>query len=60
MAWATDTSTTNTPRASCLFAERQHAAAADRLTCYRTYCDHVPEDAAPQMTSLFIAKKTSL
>src|SRR4051794_15898509 len=42
------------------FAERQHAAAVDRLTCYRTYCDHVPEDAAPQMTSLFIAKKTPL
>ena len=42
------------------FAERQHAAAVDRLTCYRTYCDHVPEDAAPQMTSLYIAKQTSL
>ena len=42
------------------FAERQHAAAADRLTCYRRYCDHVPGEAAPQMTSLFIAKQTSL
>src|SRR5215207_8970540 len=42
------------------FAERQHAAAADRLTCYRRYSDHVPGDAAPQMTSLFIAKQTSL
>lgn len=42
------------------FAERQQAAARDRLTCYLTYCDHVPEDAAPQMTSLFITKKTSL
>ncbi|CCH89511.1 protein of unknown function [Modestobacter italicus] len=42
------------------FAERQHAAAADRLTCYRTYCHDVPEDAAPRMTSLFIAKRTSL
>src|SRR3954453_3021320 len=35
------------------FPERQHAAAADRLTCYRRYCDHVPSDASPQMTSLF-------
>ncbi|WP_147262046.1 DUF429 domain-containing protein [Blastococcus sp. TF02A-26] len=41
------------------FAERQHAAAVDRLTCYRTYCDHVPGDAAPQMTPLYIAKQTS-
>lgn len=48
------------PEGFASFAERQHAAAADRLTCYRTYCDHVPEDAAPQMTSLFIARKTSL
>src|SRR4051794_40530179 len=39
-------------------AERQYAAAVDRLTCYRIYCDHVPEDAAPQMTSLYIAKQT--
>ncbi len=48
------------PEGFASFAERQHAAAADRLTCYRTYCDRVPEDAAPQMTSLFVAKGTSL
>lgn len=42
------------------FAERQRAAAVDRLTCYRAYCDHVPDDATPQMTALFIAKRTSL
>jgi hypothetical protein len=40
------------------YFERQHAAAVDRLTCYRTYCDHVPEDAAPQMTSLYNACRT--
>src|SRR5829696_2283461 len=39
------------------FTERQHAAAVDRLTCYRTYCDHVPAEAAPQMTALYIAKQ---
>jgi hypothetical protein len=44
------------PEGFASFAERQHAAAVDRLTCYRTYCAHVPEDAAPQMTSLYIAK----
>lgn len=38
------------------YAERQEAAAVDRLTCYRVYCDHVPEDAAPHMTALYIAK----
>ena len=48
------------PEGFASFAERQQAAAVDRLTCYRTYCHHVPEDAAPQMTSLFIAKGTSL
>ena len=48
------------PEGFASFAERQQAAAVDRLTCYRTYCHHVPEDAAPQMTSLFIAKRTSL
>src|SRR3954470_4528883 len=48
------------PEGFASFAERQHAAAVDRLTCYRTYCDHVPADATPQMTSLFIAKGTSL
>lgn len=37
--------------------ERQHAAAVDRLTCYRTYCDHVPADAAPRMTALYLAKQ---
>jgi hypothetical protein len=47
------------PEGFVSFAERQHAAAVDRLTCYRTYCDHVPEDAAPQMTSLYIAKQRS-
>src|SRR4051794_12869043 len=45
------------PEAFGSFAERQHAAAADRLTCYRRYCDRVPVNAAPQMTSLFIAKQ---
>src|SRR3954447_4747849 len=45
------------PEGLASFAERQHAAAVDRLTCYRTYCDHVPEDAAPQMTSLYVAKQ---
>ena len=44
------------PEGFVSFAERQHAA-VDRLTCYRTYCEHVPEDAAPQMTSLYIAKQ---
>ncbi len=48
------------PEGFASFAERQHAAAVDRLTCYRTYCDHVPADAAPRMTSLFIAKRTPL
>ena len=48
------------PEGFASFAERQHAAAADRLTCYRAYCADVPDDAAPQMTSLFIAKGTSL
>jgi hypothetical protein len=46
------------PHGFALFAERQQAAAVDRLTCYRTHCDHVPEDAAPQMTSLYVAKHT--
>ncbi len=41
------------------FTERQHAAAVDRLECYRRYCDRVPGDAAPQMTPLFIEKQTS-
>ncbi len=45
------------PEGFASFAERQQAAAVDRLTCYRTYCDDVPEDAAPQMTSLYIAKQ---
>ncbi|MGY1754838.1 hypothetical protein [Blastococcus sp. SYSU D01042] len=40
------------------FAERQHAAAVDRLTCYRAYCEDVPADAAPQMTSLYLAKQS--
>lgn len=48
------------PEGFASFVERQHAAAADRLTCYRTYCDHVPEEAAPQMTPLYIAKQTWL
>jgi hypothetical protein len=47
------------PEGFASFAERQRAAAVDRLTCYRSY-GHVPEDAAPQMTSLFITKRTSL
>lgn len=36
--------------------ERQEAAAADRLTCYRVYCDDVPADAKPRMTDLFAEK----
>jgi hypothetical protein len=48
------------PEGFVSFAERQHAAAIDRLTCYRTYCDDVPSDARPQMTPLFIARRTSL
>lgn len=48
------------PEGFVSFVERHHAAAVDRLTCYRTYCDHVPEDAAPQMTSLYLAKQPSL
>ena len=47
------------PEGFDFFAERQHAAAVDRLTCYLTYCDHVPEDAAPQMTPLYIVKQPS-
>ena len=46
------------PRGFARFAERQQAAAVDRLTCYRVYCDHVPEDAEPQMTALYVAKNT--
>lgn len=38
--------------------ERQEAAASDRLECYRVYCDHVPEDARPHMTALYLAKHT--
>lgn len=45
------------PEGIASFAERQHAAAVDRLTCYRTYCAHVPENAAPQMTPLYINKQ---
>ncbi|MGY2001705.1 hypothetical protein [Blastococcus sp. SYSU DS1024] len=37
--------------------ERQRAAAADRLTCYRAYCDDVPDDAATQMTELYTTKE---
>jgi hypothetical protein len=48
------------PEGFASFAERQRAAAVDRLTCYRTYCDHVPRDAAPQMTSPYTAKHTHL
>lgn len=44
------------PQGFASFAERQQAAAVDRLTCYRAYCDHVPEDAEPQMTALYQAK----
>ena len=44
------------PKGFATSDERQRAAAVDRLTCYRSYCDHVPTDAAPQMTSLYFAK----
>ena len=37
-------------------SERQEAAARDRLACYPAYCDHVPQDAKPQMTALYQAK----
>lgn len=40
------------------YAERQQAAAVDRLTCYRVYCDQVPADAEPTMTDLYNAKHT--
>ena len=46
------------PEGFVSFAERQRAAAVDRLTCYRTYCDHVPQNAVPQMTRLYLAKQT--
>lgn len=46
------------PQGFATFADRQETAAVDRLTCYQTYCDHVPEDAKPQMTALFVAKTT--
>ena len=46
------------PQGFATFTERQQAAAVDRLTCYRVYCDHVPEDAEPQMTALYVAKNT--
>jgi hypothetical protein len=45
------------PEGFASFTERQHAAAVDRLTCYRTYCADVPHDATPQMTSLYVAKQ---
>lgn len=37
--------------------ERQRAAAADRLTCYLAYCNHVPADVAPQMTTLRMTER---
>lgn len=36
--------------------ERQRAAAEDRLTCYRAYCQDLPEDAEPQMTELYVCR----
>lgn len=44
------------PQGFATFADRQQAAAVDRLICYRVYCDHVPADAEPQMTALYRAK----
>lgn len=36
--------------------ERQMAAAEDRLTCYRAYCQDLPEDAEPHMTELYMRR----
>src|SRR4051794_9045691 len=38
------------PKGFTTLAECEKAAAVDRLTCYRKYCAHVPQDAEPQMT----------
>jgi hypothetical protein len=36
--------------------ERERAAAAERLECYRAYCPDVPADAAPQLTPAYEAR----
>lgn len=36
--------------------ERERAAAAARLECYRAYCDHVPHDAEPLLTPRYEAR----
>ncbi|GAA4034263.1 hypothetical protein GCM10023063_17790 [Arthrobacter methylotrophus] len=36
--------------------ERERAAAAERLECYRAYCPDVPADAVPQLTPVYEAK----
>lgn len=36
--------------------ERERAAAAERLECYRVYCKDVPADAEPQLTSKYDAR----
>ncbi|QOT19274.1 hypothetical protein [Paenarthrobacter sp. YJN-5] len=36
--------------------ERERAAAAERLECYRVYCPDVPADAVPQLTPKYEAR----
>ncbi|MGO4856247.1 hypothetical protein [Arthrobacter sp. 2MCAF14] len=36
--------------------ERERAAAAERLTCYRAYCPEVPADAVAQLTPTYEAR----
>lgn len=36
--------------------ERERAAAAERLECYRAYCPDVPADAVPQLTPVYEAR----
>ena len=55
-----DTSTTSTLRASARSPSGSMPPPPTASRATAAYCDHVPEDAAPQMTSLFIAKQTSL
>lgn len=40
-------------------AQLQLTAAEDRLKCYRHYCATVPDDAAPQMTQMFLSKRAA-
>lgn len=36
--------------------ERERAAAAERLECYRAYCPDVPADAVPRLTPVYEAR----